>query len=162
MNTPKVWDILANFKALCSFRGWKTSESEDWIESDDKYHNFLWTRDVQPSTFERIVTDRKCVVKEGSSYRVVEAAYTAWLFSQAPSETLVKTIFENSDFSRRVALYDLSPLLGGKKLCIKLNHTNSTVFQEFEKFLQEKLAVKLKPLPSPEPDIKTYTVTELV
>ena len=162
MNTPKVWDILTNFKALCSFRGWKTSESEDWIESDDKYHNFLWTRDVQPSTFERIITDRKCVVKEGSSYRVVEAAYTAWLFSQAPSETLVKTIFENSDFSRRVALYDLSPLLGGKKLCIKLNHTNSTVFQEFEKFLQEKLGVKLKPLPSPEPSIKTYTVTELV
>lgn len=162
MDAPKVWDIITQFKALCNFRGWKTSESEDWIESDDKYHNFLWTRDVQPSTFERIVTDNKCVVQEGLSYRVVEAAYTAWLFLQTPSKTLVNTIFENSDFSRRVALYDLSPFLGGKKLCVKLNHTNSTVFQEFEKFLQEKLGAKLRPLPSPEPGVKTYTATELV
>lgn len=162
MNAPKVWDILKKFKALCSFRGWRTSESEDWIEMDKKYHNFLWTKNVQPSTFERIVTDRKCVVQEGLSYRVVEAAYTAWLFSRAPSETLVKTVFENSDFSRRVALYDLSPLFGGKKLCVKLNHTNSTVFQEFEKFLKEELGVKVKPLSSQESDVKTYTVTELV
>lgn len=162
MNTSTVWDILRKFKALCSFRGWKTSESEDWIETDDQYHNFLWTRDVKPSTFERIVTDAKCVVKEGLSYRVVEAAYTAWLFSRTPSENLVKRVFENSDFSRRIALYDLSPLLLGKKICVKLNHTKSTVFQEFEKFLREELNIKLKPLSSYESYVKTYAVTELV
>lgn len=162
MSTSTIWDILRKFKALCSFRGWKTSESEDWIETDDQYHNFLWTRDVKPSTFERIVTDAKCVVKEGLSYRVVEVAYTAWLFSRTPSENLVKTVFENSDFSKRIALYDLSPLLVGKKICVKLNNTKSTVFQEFEKFLQEELNIKLDPLSSYESYVKTYTVTEPV
>jgi hypothetical protein len=162
MNTSTVWNILRKFKALCSFRGWKTSESEDWIEKDDQYHNFLWTRDVKPSTFERIVTDAKCVVKEGLSYRVVEAAYTAWLFSRTPSENLVKTVFENSDFSKRIALYDLSPLLVGKKTCVKVNNTESTIFQEFEKFLQEELNIKLNPLSSYESYVKTYAVTEPV
>jgi hypothetical protein len=80
------------------------------------------------------------------SYRVVEASYTAWLFSETPSETLVKTVFENSDFFEKIALYDLSPLLKGKNTCVKLNNTDSPVFQEFEHFLKDELKVKLKPL----------------
>jgi len=161
MKVPKVWDILKKFKDLCGFRGWKTSENEDWVEINNEYHNFLWTRNVQPSTFQRIVTDKKCIVQKGLSYRVVEAAYTAWLFSQTPSESLVKTVFENPDFSKRIALYDFSPLLKGKRMCVKLNRTDSTVFKEFEKFLKEEWGVKLKPLSNSELDVETYTVTEL-
>ena len=145
---PRVWEILRKFKDVCRVRGWKTSESEDWIEIDDKYNSFLWARDIHPSSFKRIVSNRKCVVQEGLSYRVVEASYTAWLFSETPSETLVKTVFENPDFSERIALYDLSPLLEGKNLCVKLNHTDSPVFQEFERFLRNDLKVKFKPLSS--------------
>lgn len=161
MKMPRVWEILKKFKDLCNFHGWKTSESEDWIEFDDKYHNFLWTRDVHPSSFERIVSNKKCVVREGLSYRIVEASYTAWLFSEAPSEILVKTIFENPDFSRRIALYDLSPLLEGKNLCVKFNHTDSPVFQEFESFLKNELKVKLKPLSDPELNAQNYAISEL-
>jgi hypothetical protein len=86
------------------------------------------------------------------------------LFSEAPSDILVKTVFENPDFSERVALYDLSPLLEGKNLCVRLNHTDSPVFQEFERFLQNELKVKLKPLPSlsnTELPEKNYTIEEL-
>lgn len=158
---PKIWEILKKFKDLCKFRGWKTSESEDWIEIDDKYHNFLWTRNVPLSSFKSIVSNRRCVVREGLSYHVVEASYTAWLFSETPSETLVKTIFENPDFSKRIALYDLSPLLEGKNLCIKLNHTDSPVFQEFESFLKNELKAKLKPLSNPEFNTENYTMAEL-
>jgi hypothetical protein len=158
---PKIWEILKKFKDLCKFRGWKTSESEDWIEIDDKYHNFLWTRAIHPSSFKSIVSNRRCVVREGLSYHVVEASYTAWLFSETPSETLVKTIFENPDFSKRIALYDLSPLLEGKNLCIKLNHTDSPVFQEFESFLKNELKAKLKPLSNPEFNTENYTMAEL-
>jgi hypothetical protein len=148
MKMPKVWEILKKFKDICRGRGWKTSESEDWVEIDDKYNNFLWARDIHLSSFKRIISNRKCVVREGLSYRVVEASYTAWLFSETPSEVLVKTVFENPDFSERIALYDLSPLFEGKNLCVKLNRTDSPVFQEFERFLRNDLKVRFKPLSS--------------
>jgi hypothetical protein len=149
MKMPKVWEILKKFKGECERKGWKTSESEDWVGVNGEYHNFLWTRDIHPSSFKRIALNRKCVVREGSSYRVVEASYTAWLFSEHPSEVFVKAIFENPDFYKRVALYDLSPLLEGKSICLKLNHTESFVFKEFENFLKNELNVKVKKIPTP-------------
>ncbi|MDH5787898.1 MAG: hypothetical protein OEZ40_06385 [Candidatus Bathyarchaeota archaeon] len=147
---PRVWEILKRFKDSCEFHGWKTSESEDWVEFEDKYHNFLWTRDIHPSSFKTIASNRKCVVREGLLYHVVEASYTAWLFSESPPEVLVKTIFDNPDFSKRIAVYDLSPILKGKNHCIKLNHTDSHVFHEFESFLQNELKVKVKPISNPD------------
>jgi hypothetical protein len=148
MKMSRVWEILNKFKDVCNFHGWRTSESEDWIKIDDEYHSFLWTRDVHPSSFKRIVSNRKCIVREGLSYRVVDASYTAWLFSETPSEDLVKTVYDNPDFSGRIALYDFSLILKGEKVCVKLNNTDSPVFQEFERFLRDELQVKLKPLSS--------------
>jgi hypothetical protein len=146
MKMNRVWDILRKFKNLCQRRGWKTSDNEDWIGTDQGYHNFLWTRNVQFSSFKRIISNGKCVVPEGSSYRVLKASYTAWLFSDAPSETLVKTVIESPDFSNRIALYDLSPLFEGKNLCVTLNNTDSHVFKEFETFLKKELGLKIHPL----------------
>jgi hypothetical protein len=148
MKMTQVWEILKKFKDICRVRGWKTSESEDWVKIDEKYNSFLWARAIHPSSFKRIASNRKCVVQEGLSYRVVEASYTAWLFSETPSEALVKAVYENPDFSERVALYDLTPFLEGKNLCVKLNQTNSPVFQEFERFLRNDLKVRFKPLSS--------------
>jgi hypothetical protein len=147
MKMTRVWEILSKFKNLCKCHGWKTSESEDWIEIDNNYHNFLWARDVHFSSFKRLVSDRKCVVREGLCYHVVQPSYTAWLFPEAPSVDLVRTVLENPDFSRRIALYDLSPFLEGKRRCVKLNNTDSPVFREFESFLQKELKVKLEPVP---------------
>jgi hypothetical protein len=146
MVISRVWEILGKFKLFCISLGWKTSESEDWVQLEDNYHNFLWARDVHPSSFKRIALDKKCVVKEGTSYRVVEASYTAWLLSQTPSEELVRTICENPALSKSVALYDLSQVTKGKDLCVRLNNTGSQVFQEFEKFLQNELNVRVEPL----------------
>jgi len=148
LKMPKVWEIIENFKSLCRSRGWKTSDDEDWIEIDDKYHNFLSTKEIPISSFKRIAHNGKCVVREGLSYRVVRASYSAWLFSESPPEALTKTMCENPEFANRIALYDLSPLLEGKSLCAKMNHTDSPVFQEFEAFLQNELKVKLEPLPA--------------
>lgn len=158
---PKIWEILRKFKDFCKFHGWKTSESYDWVEINEKYHNFLWTRDIHPSSFKSIVTNRKCVVREGMSYRIVEASYTAWLFSKTPSETLVKTIFEDPDFPKTIALYDLSPLVKGKKSCNKLNHTDSPVFQEFENFLKNELKVELRPISDLKLNSENYTIAKL-
>ena len=161
MKTPKIREILERFKCLCRFHGWKTSEKDDWIETESGYHNFLWTRNIHPSSFKSIAVNRKCVVREGSSYRVVEASYTAWLLSEAPSETLAKTVFENSDFSKRIALYNLNPMLEGKNLGFKLNCTDSPVFREFEIFLRKELKVKLNPILNPKIDSAEQVVTKL-
>lgn len=144
MKTSRVWEILKRFKETCRFRGWRTSESEDWVEVDHKYHSFLLTRNIHPSSFRNIAINRKCVVREGLSYRVVEASYMAWVFSETPPESLFVLFLENPDFSKKVALYDLSPLTEGLNKCVKLNLTDSTVFQEFENFLEKEFGVKIE------------------
>jgi len=161
MKMPKICEIVERFKDLCRSHGWKSSEKDDWIEIKNEYHNFLWTRNINPSSFKRIAANRKCVVREGLSYRVVEASYTAWLLSEAPSKTLVEAIFENPDFSKRIALYNLSPVLEGKNLGFKLNHTSSPVFEEFEEFLEKELKVELKPIIDSETDSERHTIAKL-
>ena len=44
----------------------------------------------------------------------------------------VKEILKNN------AIYDLSKIYKGEKICVKMNKTESQVFKEFEKFLQER------------------------
>ena len=145
LDIPKVWDILRRFKNRCEAKGWKTSESEDWVKKGDKYHNFLWTPTVHLSTFKKIATNHRCAINEGISYRVVDVSYTAWLFPQTPPENMIQVVTEDPELLRRNAIYDLSWVYAGKPICLKLNETDSTVFREFESFLEEKLGVKVKP-----------------
>ena len=158
MKTSRIWEILKRFKETCRFRGWKTSESEDWVEVDSKYHNFLLARNIHPSSFRNIALNRKCVVREGLSYRVVEASYMAWVFSETPPESLLNLFLENPDFSKRVALYDLSPLAEGRNTCVKLNFTDSTVFHEFESFLEREFGVKIEEYANLKPSLEDCTV----
>ena len=144
MKMPIVCEILCKFKNLCTSKGWKTSEKQDWVETGDAYHNFLWARDVPLSSFKRIALSKKCVVPEGLNYSVAECSYTAWIFSKSPSETLIRTVLEDQKFSEVNAVYDLSPFLEGKHFCAKLNLTASAVFHEFEDFLKTELKVKFK------------------
>jgi hypothetical protein len=143
---PRVWELIGHFKDECHLKGWKTSENEDWIKVDDEYHNFLWARNIHPSTFKKIVTACKCAIKQGISYRVVKVAYTAWLFPETPSTTLLQTVANNPELTKKIAIYDLSNLYTGEPVCLKLNETRSKVFYEFENFLQKKWGVKLKPV----------------
>ncbi|MDH5390592.1 MAG: hypothetical protein OEX10_05510 [Candidatus Bathyarchaeota archaeon] len=144
---PKVWKLLDLFKDKCQLKGWKSSEHEDWVKTgDEEYHNFLWIQTVHPSTFEKIAENHKCAIRKGISYQVVDVSYTAWVFPQSPPENLMQMVNENPELSRRTAIYDLSLAYAGKPLCLKLNETDSTVFKEFEKFLQEELGVEIKPV----------------
>lgn len=145
MSIPKVWELLNRFKKWCQSMGWKTSEHEDWIKTNDDYHNFLWIQTIHPSTFEKIATKRKCAIRQGISYKVVNVSYTAWLFSQSPPEKLVQRVATNPELYRRTAIYDLSWAYEGKPVCVKLNMTKSSVFQEFENFLTDRCGVEFKP-----------------
>jgi hypothetical protein len=106
---------------------------------NDDYHNFLSTRNVTSASFKAIISNRKCVVQKGLFYTVVEPSHLAWLFSEVPSEDLYRTVLDNPDFSRRIAIFDFSPLLEEKNICIKLNNTDSPVFHGFETFLRSEL-----------------------
>lgn len=161
MKMSRVLEILKRFKDSCRDRGWRTSENEDWVEVGDCYHNFLWTRDVHVSSFKKITLNGKCVVREGLSYRVVKASYMAWLFSKTPSEALFNTVLENPALPSRIALYDLSPFLEGRQDCVKLNNTDSPVFQEFENFLKNEYNIRLRPLSDSGISSDSFTVVEL-
>jgi len=144
LGVPRLWDLIRSFKQECESQGWKTSQNEDWIHSDNQYHNFLWTRTIHPSTFRRIAKTSKCAMREGIDYHVVDIAYTAWLFSESPPEELWKMITEDRNLAEKVAVYDLSRLHSGEPVCLRLNSTKSKVFNEFESFLQRKLGAKFK------------------
>jgi hypothetical protein len=162
MKTSRIWEILKKFKETCRFHGWKTSESEDWVEVDSKYHNFLLARNIHPLSFRNIALNRKCVVREGLSYRVVEASYMAWVFSETPPESLLNLFLENPNFSKRIALYDLSPLAEGRNTCVKLNFTDSTVFQEFENFLEKEFGVKIEEYTNLKSNLEDCTLAETI
>ncbi|MEA2090150.1 MAG: hypothetical protein U9O89_05270 [Thermoproteota archaeon] len=145
MKMPKVWNILNRFKDECQSRGWMASQKEDWVKTGEEYHNFLWARNVHPSTFEKVTSNQKCAVQEDKSYRVVDVAYTAWLFPENSPEDLIQTLKKNPKLSKRTAIYDLSWAYQDKPVCLKLNETSSSVFEEFERFLEKTWGVKVKP-----------------
>jgi hypothetical protein len=164
MNISKISEVLTKFKQFCRLHGWRTSENEDWIDLNDDYHNFLTTKNVSPASFKTIIRNRKCVVHEGMNYTVVEPSHLAWLFSETPPKDLLSTILENPDFSRRIAIFDLSPTQEGKNTCTKLNNTDSPVFHEFETFLQTELKIKtesFQPFSDPKISLSDTAVPQL-
>jgi len=144
LTVPKVWELLEKFKNKCKSKGWEISEHGDWVKNGDKYHNFLWTRTIHLSTFEKVATGRRFAVREGLSYHIVDLSYAAWVFPKAPPEKLMRMVSENPELSKRIAIYDLSWAYAGKPVCMKFNGTDSPVFQEFEKFLEKKYRVKVQ------------------
>ena len=144
VDVPRIWELLAGFKVLCKSKGWSTSEFEDSVNVGEEYHNFLWIRSLQPSTFEKIATLHKCILRRGLSYELVDVAYTAWLSPQPLPKKMMQMLAENHDLLEQNAVYDLSLAYEGKPVCWKLNRTESVVFREFEKFLEKKLGVELR------------------
>lgn len=142
---PRVWELIGYFKDECDSRGWNTSENEDWIKVNDEFHNFLWARSIHLSTFKKIVAACKCAIKQGISYQVVNVAYTAWLFTEAPPEKVIYTVARDPKLTKKIAIYDLSNVYVDKPVCFKFNETNSKVFKEFENFLGKKWRVEFKP-----------------
>lgn len=144
MTAPKVWDLISYFKDECQAQGWKISKQEDWILLDNQYHNFLWARSVHPATLKKIAKASKCAVRDGISYRVIEVAYTAWLFTEPTQEDIMRTVMNDENLARNTAVYDLSCLHESKPICMRLNQTHSRVFEAFEEFMQKRWGVKFK------------------
>lgn len=146
---PRVWEIINRFKELCHHKGWETSNYKDIVKIDNEYHNLIGTRTIHPSTFRRIVSNKKIAVPDGTSYTVIDVSYTAWVFQQPPSPELVDALHRDTELAKETALYDLSGIQEGRPLCLKINGTASRVFDEFEKFLEQTYEVEVKPLYRP-------------
>jgi len=144
MPIPRVSELVCCFKRECESRGWEASQHEDWIKFGNEYHNFLWTRTVRPATFKKIAEEHKCAIRQGVSYQVVDVDYTAWLFSETPPEELLQMMEENPWLFKKMAIYDLSWINSEKPICLKMNQTDSRVFQQFENFLEKDWGVKIK------------------
>lgn len=151
INLPNVWDLIDRFKDKCRLRGWWTPEFEDVVYADGSYHNFVLARKVHIKTFKSIITNRRCFIRHGTSYRAVNVSYIAWVFSKHPSEDIMLSIARNPQLLEKVALFDLGDAYLGKSTCLKINETKSIVFKEFEKFLEAEynlnLINRLPPLP---------------
>jgi hypothetical protein len=144
---PTIWSLIDSFKERCRLSGWETCETEDWVRTDDgKYHNFLWTQTIHPSTFKRIVSNHKCGIRRGISYEVVDVAYTCWLFTEKPPELLISQVKKNPELKKKTAIFDLSCAYTGEKVCRKFNETESSVLKEFEQFLEEEWEITFKPV----------------
>ena len=144
---PAVWNLIDSFKERCRLSGWETCETEDWIKTDDgEYHNFLWMRTIHPSTFERIASNHKCGIRRGMSYAVVDIAYIAWLSQERPPEFIISRVKENPELKKKTAIFDLSCVYSGENVCRKFNETESRIFKEFEKFLEDEWSLEFKPV----------------
>jgi hypothetical protein len=147
LSFPKVWNLVDSFKERCRLKGWDTCKDEDWVRTDNgEYHMFLWTQTIYPSTFERIISNHRCGIRRGISYEVVDISYIAWLFQEKPPEFLIQRVKENSELRKKAAIFDLSPAYTGELFCRKLNETESSVFGEFEQFLEEEWKVMFEPV----------------
>ena len=69
---------------------------------------------------------------------MVEASYYAWIFEDSPPKSLWRRILTVEEILRNNAIYDLSKIRKGEKICVRVNKTESRVFKEFEKFLRER------------------------
>ena len=144
---PTVCSLIDSFKERCRLNGWETCETEDWVKTEDgKYHSFLWTQTIHPSTFEKIATNRRCGIRRDNSYEVVDISHTGWLFQERPPEYLISWIKENLELAEKTAIFDLSCVYTGENVCRKFNETESIVFKEFEKFLEEEWDLEFKPV----------------
>jgi hypothetical protein len=143
-------ELLRVFKTECLTKGWETSETEEWIKADDGYHALFYTRpSVNTYALTKIAERSKCLVIEGGAYRVVDAAYTAWLLPE-PSERmqkeLVQVVAKNPQLAKRTALYFFHKANAEAFECLAVNGTDSKVFGKFEEFLKDKIGINLKPL----------------
>jgi len=134
---PNVWDIVEKFKLRCLKRRWKTCEHEDLVNAEGKYNYLIWTRRIHIDTFKKVSAKSHQYIKEGNSYKKVNISYLAWISQETVSEDVMENLLKNPSLLSKVALYDISPIYEGQPTCLKINETESMVFQEFERFLKE-------------------------
>jgi hypothetical protein len=146
-SVPPVWDLLHAFQPHCTQHGWTPHNIGDLVHADGHYHKFFWIRGLYPSTFRNLITQPRCTLQDGASYRLVEPTYMAWVLPVTPPTMLWLYLLKDAPrFAQTVALYDLSPIYAGDSAGVKLNETSSHVFHAFEAFLRDRYGISFTAL----------------
>ena len=140
---PEIWEIVDGFKKRCQLKGWHTIEHEDVVESNGEYHSLKWIRGLHPSTFNRVAGNVTYKLKLGEVDRIVNVSYTAWICNKTSCEALMQIMVKNPELLTRNAVFNLSQAYTNN-MCLKINETASEVFQDFERFLENKLKIAIK------------------
>lgn len=138
---PRVWEIMSQFREYCRSKGWKTLETEGWVQADGKYHNFLQSAHVHPATLKRVSSCPRMAIPKGKKYVVVHVAYTSWIFTEIRSgelATYARMVIKDPKLVETTAIYDLTQAYLMSPQVMKLNKTDSEVFREFEYFLKTR------------------------
>jgi hypothetical protein len=152
IQVPPVWDLLYEFQARCRARGWIPYNLGDVVDADGVYHKFFWIRGLYVSTFRAITARPHCTFRDGQQQRTVVPQFLAWVLPVTPPTLLWLHLLKDAPkLAGRVALYDLSPVYAGDTAGVKLNETSSSVFHAFERFLQDRYAIRFTALTGPRP-----------
>lgn len=144
-----IWGCIDEFKKHChESKNWKVYEGEDLIQVKNKFHKFVWIRQIQPFTFESMIMNPLCAIRDGVSYRTERISFMAWVVPHPPAPAVLRFFEEEPNIQRWIALYDLSRVFRSEPICAKLNKTRSPVFNEFERFLRNSYDVKFEPISS--------------
>lgn len=140
-----LFDCIEKFKKHCFHsKNWKVYEGADLIRVKNKFHKFVWTQHLRPSTFESMIRNPLCAIAEGVLYKNKSISFMAFVVPQPPSAEILKFFEEEPNIQKWIALYDLSCIFGNDPICAKLNKTKSPVFHEFESFLTSHYDVKFE------------------
>jgi hypothetical protein len=74
----------------------------------------------------------------------VNVSSYGWLFQARPPEFLISWIKNDPELAQKTAIFDFSLVYTGENICRKINDTESLVFREFERFLQDKLGMEFR------------------
>lgn len=144
IGTPRILETMIKFKRECNSKDWRALEKEDLIEVDGMYHSFILTRNIRPSVFKRVACSRKFAIPGERGYKVVDVAYTAWLFLERLPKELTQLVFKKEpSLAVTNSIYDLAQAYLVEPEVIVFNRTDSEVFQEFERFLENKWSANL-------------------
>ena len=122
------------------------------MDADGVYHKFFWIRGLYVSTFRAITAHPQCTYRDGARQQTVVPRFLAWVLPVTPPTLLWLHLLKDAPkLAGTVALYDLSPVYAGDMAGVKLNETASPVFDAFERFLQDRYAIRFTALTGPRP-----------
>lgn len=135
LRLSNFWDFMEKFKHACKIRGWKVFEREDIVDENGRYHQIVLVHQIHFETFRRVTTSFHRFIRERETLNMIDISYIAWISQNPIPESVLDFLAAEPRLLSRIALYDLSLLDRGRNVCLKINETDSVVFQEFERFL---------------------------
>lgn len=156
---PPVWDLLYAFQSCCINHGWTPYNLGNVVHAEGVYHKFFWIRGLYVSTFRAITAHPHCSFHDGRMNRTVTPRFLAWVLPVTPPTLLWLHLLKDAPkLAQTVALYDLSPIYAGDPAGVKINETSSPVFQAFERFLQDRYAIRFTALTGSRPTALTRII----